>query len=126
MNKLTQYQFIGIIIAILLIGILAGHFILPKTIIKTELSSFFDKNEWARLVIKNDITYTTDLWETRYGVDVRIFDEDKTIGVVITTANGEEPIDNPDYFRKLFKPRIESSIEEFDWLKDYQIVLTIL
>jgi hypothetical protein len=120
-----QYQFFVIILVIFLIGISVGYFILPDPITKTEFPSFFDKNEWASLVIKNNITMTTDLWEARYGVGVSVFDETKTIAVIITTANGEKSINNTDFFRNFFEQQTESSIERFDWLKDYQVILTM-
>jgi len=85
-----------------------------------------DKNEWARLVIRNDIMDLTDLWRTRWAVNVIIFDEDKEIGILITPANGEDVVTDPDRVKESIRPQVDASVGQFDWLEDYKIILQVL
>jgi len=131
---LSDFLKIVTIIAVLVVSISISYYyviFLPQREsvlleIQKQTEYLPDRIEWARMVIRNDLMELTDLWEKRYATNVIIFDKDKEIGVLITAANGEEPIDNPVYFRETVRPTIELSVEKFNWLKDYKLIITIL
>lgn len=82
-----------------------------------------DKNNYAELVIENELEDLTELWNRRYAVDVVILTDSKEVLITLSVANGEEPLSatQVDSLKRALSASLKTTIEtsEFDWLKSY-------
>lgn len=86
------------------------------------------RNEWARLAIKENVSSWIGSWERRYVADVIISDDEKSVSILISLANGQEPLTfgEVESATKTIQSVANSSVEQFRWLKGYKVTISII
>lgn len=75
------------------------------------------RKEWLEVSIFKIIKDRTDVWKQRIGLTVWVKEEEGTIFITISSANGEEPMKNEaiQEYIKYIKSDVSEFIKKYEW-----------
>jgi len=81
------------------------------------------RKEWLKISISKVIKDRTDAWKQRISSMVWVKEEENTIFITITPANGQEEINTraQNEYVDIIKKDIESFIQRYDWAKKLKV-----
>jgi hypothetical protein len=81
------------------------------------------RKEWLEISIFKLIKVKTDAWKQRIGFLVWVKEEENTVYITLTSANGEEPLspDSENTYVKTIKGDVQSFLQQYGWAKNLKV-----
>jgi hypothetical protein len=114
MNQVARIGIIPVLFILLVAPVIAG-----------ELDKSYNpsKKEWLEISIFKLIKDRTDVWKQRIGCNTWVKEEEGTIFITISSANGEESLSEETISRyvKTIKSDVEELIKKYEWSKRLKV-----
>lgn len=112
---------------ILLIAIIFGTW-LPVYSGELDMPYSPTKKEWLEISISKVIKDRTDAWKQRVSSIVWAKEEEKTIFITLTSANGQEELklEAQNTYIDIIKKDVENFIKKYDWAKILKVYVQFM
>ena len=114
----------------LFILFIAMYFFLSFPLYAGELDKSYSptRKEWLEMSIFQIIKIRTDVWERRISSLIWAKEEENTIFITMTAANGEGEIsrDARKEYIRIIKNDVEGFIKKYDWAKSLKVYVQFI
>ncbi|MHB8109747.1 MAG: hypothetical protein ACYDHW_06915 [Syntrophorhabdaceae bacterium] len=111
------------VIGIILLSMIICFTSLPVFSGELDMPYCPSRKEWLRISIFYLIKDHTDSWKQRIGSMIWVRENEKTIFITLTSANGQKEISREaqNEYCNVIKRVVESLIEEYDWARSLKV-----